>query len=45
MDTTIQNMFLKLQLLSFGSLQREKFLSCYLGKSVFIPAAERNITD
>ena len=28
-------------LLPFGSLQREKFLSCYLGKSVFEPVAEK----
>ena len=27
--------------LPFGSLQREKFLSCYLGKSVFKPVAEK----
>ena len=31
--------------LPFGSLQREKFLSCYLGKSVFKPVAEKKKTQ
>lgn len=44
-DIIIQNIFLKLPFLPFGSLQSEKFLSCHLGKSLFILAAERNITD
>lgn len=44
-DITIQNVFLELPLLPFRSLRSEKFLSFHLGKSLFTPATERNITE